>query len=267
LFVARYLLAPRTQTIHSVAVLPFTGSSANPDAEFLQDGISTGVTDALSQLPGLKVMSSSAAMRYAGKNPDPEKVGSDLKVDAVLVGKIKEQGGAVSVDAELVSAGDDSQIWGAQYTEKMANVAMVQQDIVRDISDKLRMKLTPAEKQQMTEAKAEDPDAYRLYLLGRHEFDQFNPEHFMKAADYYRQAIAKDPNYAAAHAGLADASILLGDFVPSRRRRLSLQPKPNRPTHWRSIRAPRKLTWLSPSMTCLRGNLRPPNRNFAALRS
>ncbi len=87
LLAARYLLAPRTQTVHSVAVLPFTGSSANPDAEFLQDGISTGVTDALSQLPGLKVMSSSAAMRYAGKNPDPQKVGSDLKVDAVLIGK------------------------------------------------------------------------------------------------------------------------------------------------------------------------------------
>jgi serine/threonine-protein kinase len=211
----RYLLPARAQAVRSVAVLPFTGSSTNPDAEFLQDGISTGVTDALSQLPGLKVMSSSAAMRYAGKNPDPEKVGSDLKVDAVLVGKIEEQGGTVSVNAELVNAADDSQIWGEQYSEKIANVAMVQQDIVRDISDKLRVKLTPAEKQQMTEAKAEDPDAYRLYLLGRHEFDQFNPEHFMKAADYYRQAIAKDPTYAAAHAGLADASILLGDFIPS----------------------------------------------------
>jgi serine/threonine protein kinase len=217
LLAARYVLPPRGQTVQSIAVLPFTGSSANPDAEFLQDGISTGVTDALSQLPGLKVMSSSAAMRYAGKNPDPEKVGSDLKVDAVLVGRIEQQGDTISVNAELVNATDSSQIWGEQYTEKMANVAMVQQDIVRDISEKLRVKLSPAEKQQMMQAPMENADAYRFYLLGRHEFDQFSPEHFMKAADYFQQAIDKDPSYAAAYAGLADANGLLGYFVPSTR--------------------------------------------------
>jgi serine/threonine protein kinase/TolB-like protein/Tfp pilus assembly protein PilF len=214
LLLARYMLPARGQTVHSVAVLPFTGSSANPDAEFLQDGVSVGVTDALSQLPGLKVMSSSAAMRYAGKNPDPQKVGSDLKVDAVLVGKIEQQGDTISIDAELVNAADSSQIWGEQYTEKMANVAMVQQEIVRDISDKLRVKLSSAEKQQMTQAPMENADAYRFYVLGRHEFDQFNPEHFKKAADYFQQAIDKDPSYAAAYAGMADTNSLLGYFQP-----------------------------------------------------
>ena len=217
LLAARYLLPARAQTVHSVVVLPFSGSNANPDAEFLQNGISIGVTDALSELPGLKVMSSTAAMRYAGKNPDPEKVGSDLKVDAVLIGKIEQQGDTISVNAELVNAADSSQIWGEQYTEKMANVAMVQQEIVRDISDKLRVKLSPAEKQQMTQAPMENADAYRFYLLGRHEFDQFSPEHFMKATDYFQQAINKDPNYAAAYAGVADANSLLGYFVPSTR--------------------------------------------------
>ncbi len=217
LLVARYLRAPGTQSVHAVAVLPFTGASANPDAEFLQDGISTGVTDALSQLPGLKVMSSSATMRYAGKNLDPQKVGSDLKVDAVLIGRIEQQGDTLSVNAELVNADDDSQIWGAQYTEKMANVAMVQQDIVRDISDKLRMRLSPSQKEQMTERPMENADAYRLYLLGRHEFDQFSPDHFKKAADYFQQAIDKDPSYAAAYGGLADANSLLGYFLHSLR--------------------------------------------------
>ncbi len=217
LLVARFVLPARAQAVHSVAVLPFTGSSANPDAEFLQDGISVGVTDALSQLPGLKVMSSSAVVRYAGKNPDVQKVGSDLKVDAVLTGKIEQQGDTISIDAELVNAADSSQIWGEQYTEKMANVAMVQQEIVRDISDKLRVKLSPAEKQQMTQAPMENADAYRFYVLGRHEFDQFNPEHFQKAADYFQKAIDKDPSYAAAYGGLADANSLLGYFVPSTR--------------------------------------------------
>ena len=202
---ARYLVPVRAQTVHSVAVLPFTGSSGNPDAEFLQDGISIGVTDALSQLPGLKVMSSSAAMRYAGKNPDPQKVGGDLKVDAVLVGKIEQQGGTISVNAELVNTADDSQIWGEQYTEKIANVAMVQQEIVRDISDKLRMKLSPAQKQQMTQRPMENADAYRFYVLGEHEWTEFSPESLPKAIDYFQQAIDKDPKYAAAYAGLSQA--------------------------------------------------------------
>jgi eukaryotic-like serine/threonine-protein kinase len=215
IFAARYLLAARGAAVHSVAVLPLNGASGGANAVFLQDGISIGVTDALSQLPGLRVMSSSAVMRYAGKNPDPKQVGKDLNVDAVLTGTIQQDGGMVSVDAELVNAADDSQIWGEQFSESMANVSMLQQDIVRDISDKLRMKLTPTQKQEVTAGRVEDPDAYRLYLLGRHEFDGFNPEHFMKAADYYRQAIARDPAYADAHAGLADASILLGSFVPS----------------------------------------------------
>jgi serine/threonine protein kinase/tetratricopeptide (TPR) repeat protein len=211
----RFLFPARAQAVHSLAVLPFTRSSGSPNAEFLEDGISIGVTDALSQLPGLRVMSSSAVMRYSGKTPDPQKVGSDLKVDAVLTGKIEQSGDMLSVDAELVNAADDSQIWGEQISESTANVSMVQQDIVRDISDKLRMKLTPAQKQQMDQAKVENPDAYRLYLLGRREFDAFNAEHFANAANYFRKAIAIDPSYAAAHAGLADASTMLTLWRPS----------------------------------------------------
>ncbi len=209
---ARYLLPARAQTVHSVAVLPFTGGA---NAQFLQDGISIGVTDALSQLPGLRVMSSSATMRYAGKTPDPETVGRDLKVDAVLTGTIQQTGDMLSIDTELVNVTDDSQIWGEQFSESTSNVSLLQQDIVHDISDRLRTKLTPAQKQQMDQAKVENPDAYRLYLLGRHEFDGFTAEHFTKAADYFRQAIAKDPTYAAAHAGLADASTMLALFRSS----------------------------------------------------
>jgi eukaryotic-like serine/threonine-protein kinase len=212
---ARYWLPTRSAAVHSVAVLPFTGATSGSNSVFLQDGISIGVTDALSQVSGLRVMSSSAVMRYSGKTPDPERVGRDLNVDAVLTGTIQRNGDMLSIDAELVNAADDSQIWGEQISESMANVSMVQQDIVREISDKLRMKLTPAQKQQMEQAKAENPEAYRLYLLGRHEFDGFTAAHFTKAADYFRQAIAIDPTYAPAHAGLADASTMLALFSPS----------------------------------------------------
>ncbi len=202
-----FLAAPPANTVRSIIVLPFTGASGQSNATFLEDGISMGVTDALSQLPGLRVMASSAGMRYAGKNPDPEKVGKDLNVDAVLQGNIEQEGDTVSIDAELVKTADDTQVWGQQYTEKMANVAMLQQNIAKDISDQLRVKLSPAEQQEMSKAPTENADAYRLYLLGRHEIDQ---ENMQQAADDFQQAIDKDPSYAAAYAGPGDADELLG---------------------------------------------------------
>jgi TolB-like protein/Tfp pilus assembly protein PilF len=207
LLVAHSVLPVRDQRVQSVAVLPFTGSSTNPDAEFLQNGISIGVTDALSQLPGLKVMSSSAAMRYAGQSPDVHKVGNDLKVDAVLIGKVEQRGDTISINAELVNSADSSQVWGQQYTEKMANVAMVQQEIVRDISDKLRMKLSGEDKQRLDKRTTEDADAYRFYVLGLHEWAKTTPQTIPKAIGYFQQAIARDPKYAAAYAGLAEAYI------------------------------------------------------------
>jgi eukaryotic-like serine/threonine-protein kinase len=215
---ARYLLPARAQAVHSIAVLPFTGSNGNPDTEFLQDGISIGVTDALAELPGLKVMSSSAARRYAGKDPDPQKVGGDLKVDAVLVGKVEQHGDAISVTAELVNSADSSQIWGAQYSEKMADAAAIQQEIVRDISDKLRMKLSGAEKERLDKRPTQNPEAYRLYVLGRHEWTNFTPQSLPKAIAYFREAIEKDPGYAAAYAGLSEAygalAVLSGPRAP-----------------------------------------------------
>ncbi len=217
LLTARRFLSAGVPAVHSLAVMPFTGSSGNPDAEFLQDGISIGVTDALSRLPGLKVMSTTAVMRYAQKNADPRKVGHDLRVDAVLSGEIEQTGGSVIVNAELVKSAEDTHIWGKQYIENMVNIAVLQQEIARDISDKLHMKLTAVQSQEMAEAKIEDPEAYRLYLLGHHEVDQFSPAHLMKAAEYFQQAIAKDPTYAAAHAGLADADSNLGYLIPSLR--------------------------------------------------
>jgi TolB-like protein/tetratricopeptide (TPR) repeat protein len=211
-------LPARAQTVHSIAVLPFTGPSGNPDAEFLQDGISIGVTDALSELPGLKVMSSSVSRRYAGENTDPAKVGTDLKVDAVLVGKVEQRGDTISVEAELVNAADSSQIWGQQYNEKMADAAALQQEIVRDISEKLRVKLSGEEKERLDKRPTADPEAYRSYVLGQHEWRKLTPDSDEKAIDYFQQAINKDPSYAAAYAGLSEAYSLaaLGPVTKSK---------------------------------------------------
>ncbi|HTR45879.1 MAG TPA: protein kinase [Verrucomicrobiae bacterium] len=205
LLAARLLKPAPDQTVHSIAVLPFTGSTGNPDAEFFQDGISVGVTDALSELPGLKVMSSSAAQRSARKNSDPEKVGSDLKVDAVLTGRIEQRGDTIAVSAELVNAADSSQIWGQQYTEKLADAAALQQEIVRDVSEKLRVKLNVAEKDRLDRRPTENPEAYRFYILGRQKWIELSSENLQKAIYYFQQAIEKDPRYAAAYAGLSEA--------------------------------------------------------------
>src|SRR5262249_23074017 len=125
--------------IHSVAVLPFTANNPDPGTALLQDGLTEGVTDALSQMPNLKVMSSATVFRYKGRDGDPQQAGHDLKVDAVLTGRLMQSGDTVAVNAELVNVADGTRLWGQRYNEKMAAVASVQQEIVSDISSKLQL--------------------------------------------------------------------------------------------------------------------------------
>ena len=212
--VTRYALRTEHQNIASVAVLPFSGLSADANAEFLQDGITDGIIDTLSQLPNLRVMSSSSVLRYKGREADPQKVGKDLRVDAVLIGRITQRGELFSVNAELVSVADNSQIWGEQYSEKIADVSALQQEIVRDISDRLRLKLSAAEKERLTKRPTANPEAYELYLRGRHEMDKWTDAGWKKSVEYFQQAIDKDPEYATAYAGLADAYELLVNTGP-----------------------------------------------------
>ena len=208
---ARYAGMSRGQGIGSVAVLPFTEAGADPATEFLQEGISEGITDVLSQMPNLKVMASSSVFRYKGKNGDPQQAGKDLKVDAVLTGHMVRSGDTLAVRAELVKVSDGSQIWGERYNEKMADISALQQQIVSDISGKLRLKLSGEEKQRLARRPTEDVEAYQFYVLGRHEMDRTNDASWRKAAGFFRQAVDKDPNYAAAYAGLAEAYGILGE--------------------------------------------------------
>ena len=214
----RYGWMSRSQTISSVAVLPFAGSSSDPGTAFLQEGITEGVTDALSHMPNLKVMSSSSVFRYKGRDGDPQQAGRDLKVDAVVTGRMSQLGDTVAVTAELVNVADDSRIWGQRYSEKLANISALQQEIVSDISDKLRLKLSGSDKQRLARRPTENAEAYQLYLEGRRQMDQWNDQSWKKAAEFFQKAVDKDPNYAAAHAGLSEAYGVLGFYIdlPSR---------------------------------------------------
>jgi TolB-like protein/Tfp pilus assembly protein PilF/predicted Ser/Thr protein kinase len=191
--------------IDSVAVLPFVNTNGNPDEEYLCDGITEGLIHSLSQLPQLRVMSRSTAFRYKGRSIDPQTVGRDLKVGAVLVGTLVQHGDSIHLQSELVDARDGSEIWGTQYNRPISDTSAVQQEIVRDISEKLRLRISPEDQKRLATPKTENWEAYNLYLKGRYHWEKFTDDDMRKAVDYFQQAIDKDPSYALAYAGLADA--------------------------------------------------------------
>ncbi len=201
-----YFLRAKSQTgkISSIAVLPFVNATNDPNNEYLSDGLTESLISSLSQLPNLKVLARSTVFRYKGKEDDPQKIGQALQVSALLMGRILQHGDHVAVEADLVSAADGSEIWGSHYDRELADITQVQGDITRDISSKLRIQLTGSERQHVGRAGTTNPEAYRLYLEGRQLWNGRTAEGLKKSIDLFQQAIAADPNYALAYAGLAD---------------------------------------------------------------
>jgi len=208
---AFYFGSPRNR-INSVAVLPFANASGDPNAEYLSDGITEGVIDRLSGLPNLKVISRTSAFRYKQREIEPKKVGRELGVEALVMGRVIQRGDDLSVSAELVDAREDKQLWGEQYSRKLADIRLVQQDIATAISGNLRVRLTSEEKTRSAKTYAANPEAYQLYLNGRYHANKGTYDGLMKGNEYFQQAIAKDPNYALAYAGLADSYVQLGGW-------------------------------------------------------
>jgi serine/threonine protein kinase/Tfp pilus assembly protein PilF len=196
--------------INSVAVLPFSNASSDPNAEYLTDGITEGVIDRLSGLPNLKVISRTSSFRYKRRDIEPQKVAKELGVDALVTGRVVQRADDLSVSVELVDAREDKQLWGEQYSRKMADAASVQQEIATAISGNLRVRLTSEEKNRLAKSSATNPEAYQLYLKGRYHANQTTLTELKKAIDYFQQAIEKDPSYAPAYAGMADAYSALG---------------------------------------------------------
>jgi len=197
-------------SIKSVAVLPFSNASGDPNAEYLSDGLTEGVIDKLSGLPNLKVISRTSAFRYKQRDIDPQKVAKELGVDALVTGRVVQRGDDLSVSAELVDAREDKQLWGEQYSRKLAGIASVQQEIATAISGNLRVRLTSGEKTQATKPYAANSEAYQLYLKGRYHANPGTAEGYKKGIEYFQQAIGKEPDYALAYAGLADSYSGLG---------------------------------------------------------
>ena len=156
-------------------------------------------------------MARSTVFRYRQVQQDPLRIGRELRVGAVILGRLTQHGDVINVATEMVDVSNGSQIWGEQYRRKVSEIATVQDDIASDISDQLRVKLTGEEKKRLAEHATENSEAYQLYVKGRYYLEKRTRESLYKAVDEFNQAIGKDPNYAQAYAGSADAYIILLD--------------------------------------------------------
>jgi TolB-like protein len=194
----------------SIAVLPFDNQNRDPGTDYLSDGIPESIINSLSQLSQLKVMARSAVFHYKGKEVDPRKVGHDLGVGAVLMGRLIQQGDNLTIRTELVNVLDGTELWGQQYNRKLADVFAVQEEIAKEISEALRLKLSGSEKQQLAKRPTENLKAFQYYMQGRSVSQRNTREDLLAATGYYERAIEEDRNYALAYAGLADAYSTLG---------------------------------------------------------
>jgi TolB-like protein/Tfp pilus assembly protein PilF len=201
-----------SQAIDSLAVLPLANASADPNAEYLSDGITESIINSLSQLPRLRVMARSAVFRYKDKEVDAKEVGRELGVRAVLTGRVLYLGNKLIIRTALIDVFDGRQIWGEQYDREPLDIIAVQEEISREISEKLRLRLTGQQKKLLTKRYTENTEAYHAYLKGHYYWNKRTEKGFKRGIEYFQKAIDEDPNYALAYAGLADCYNLLNSY-------------------------------------------------------
>jgi serine/threonine protein kinase/tetratricopeptide (TPR) repeat protein len=204
----------RSKAIDSIAVLPFANATNEAGSEYLSDGITEGIINKLSQLPKLKVMARSTAFRYKGRDTDAQTVGRELRVRAVLSGRLQHVGDRLIVSVELVDSLDGSQLWGETYNRPMSDLVQLQEEMSREIADALRLRLTGAEKKKLRKRQTENSAAYQLYLKGRYQWNKRTEESLKRGIALFREAIDTDPMFASAHAGLADSFVTLATNIP-----------------------------------------------------
>jgi eukaryotic-like serine/threonine-protein kinase len=195
--------------ITSIAVLPFLNANSNPELEYLSDGITDNIIERLSELSDLKVMSHSSVFHYKGRETNAQTVGHELGVEAVLTGRITRRNDFLTIELELIDTKDNGHIWGQRYDRKSSEFLAIQQEIPADVSQRLRL-LSDESKDQLKMRYTSNPQAYEFYLKGRYAWEKWTPSGTREAIDYFQEALKKDPNYAAAYSGLADAYVFSG---------------------------------------------------------
>ena len=211
--------------IEAIAVMPFKNASGSSDVEYLSDGMTDMLITSLSQLPKLSVKAHSSVFRYKGKEASPQQVGKELNVQAVLTGRLVQRGNDLTLHIELVDVKTETALWSGDYNRPMTNLATLQVEIARDVSQKLRVKLSGSEEQKVAKNYTANVEAYQLYLKGRFHVYKLTPPEVQQGIAYFQQAIQLDPNYALAYVGLSEAyrSLALGvevsptEFLPKSR--------------------------------------------------
>jgi TolB-like protein/Flp pilus assembly protein TadD len=199
--------------IESVAVMPFVNESGNADVEYLSDGMTEMLIKSLAGLPGLDVKPRSAVFRYKDKDVDPQTVGKELNVQAILNGRVAQRGDQLMLSLELVDVQKNSVIWTERYQRQQSELVSLQNDIAKDVSTNLKPKLSGAEETKITKSATADPEAYQAYLKGRYYWNRRTAENLKKAIEQFKTATDRDPNYALAFVGLADCYAVMGEYA------------------------------------------------------
>jgi TolB-like protein/Tfp pilus assembly protein PilF len=211
-FAYRYSSLSNSKQIESIAVMPFVNDNGAGDVDYLSDGMTEMLISSLTQLPELTVKARSSVFRYKGKDTDPKKLGRELNVQAILSGRVTQRADELTISLELVDAATENAIWSKQYSKKHIDLLSLQSEIVRDVSGILRSKLSGTEVATVERKYTTDSQAYQLYLIGRFHWNRRTKIDMYKAIDHYQRAVQKDPNYALAFSGLADAFVILQGY-------------------------------------------------------
>ena len=209
---AYFFSKKRNAPIQSIAVMPFVNAGSNPDVEYLSDGMTETLINTLAQLPDLTVKARSSVFRYKGKEVEPQTVGNELNVQAIVNGRVVQRDDDLTLYLSLVDTRTGNQLWGEQYTRKRHDLVSLQTVVGRDVATKLKTKLSGADEQTVAKSYTHDAEAYQLYLQGRFFANKRTPQSILKAIEYYQQAIDKDPGYALGYAGLSDGYSLLAYY-------------------------------------------------------
>jgi adenylate cyclase len=215
LFGLRYFRADAKQ-INSIAVMPFVNESGNPDNDYLTDGMTDMLISSLSQVPNLSVKAHTSVFRYKGRDTAPKTIANDLQVQALLNGRVTQHGDQLSVNVDLVDPQTENVLWTQKYDRKQSDVVSLQSEIATDVSSKLRARLSGEDQAKIRKTYTVDPEAYQLYLKGEFYWHKRGSDQLRKAAEFYNQAIEKDPTYALAYAGLAQTYTLYPDYAISK---------------------------------------------------
>jgi TolB-like protein/Flp pilus assembly protein TadD/predicted Ser/Thr protein kinase len=208
-----YLYTRRSEVaIESIAVLPFENQNKDPNIDYLSDGLTDTIINSLTQLPNLKVIARSSVFRYKGKQTDAITVANELGVRAVVTGRIIQRGDSLTIGAELIDAHENKQLWGEQYERRVSELLAVQRDIAQQITGNLRLQLSSGEQGRISKHYTDNAEAYQHYLNGRFHWNKRTGDALKKSIEYFNRAIEKDPSYALAYAGLADAYVLLPPY-------------------------------------------------------